>query len=523
MTGSHKPEGPSNGSSPDQTTGKKPRLLVFVVAYNAEKTIGWVLQRIPHDQMAAYDVEALIIDDASHDDTFYAAEREKAENSLPFPVHILRNPVNQGYGGNQKLGFQYAIDQGFDIVALVHGDGQYAPERLPELAEPLRRQEADAVFGSRMLDKGAALKGGMPMYKFIGNKILTTYQNWALRSNLSEFHSGYRLYSVAALKGIPFHLNSQVFHFDTQIIIQLIFARKKILELPIPTYYGDEICHVDGLRYAWDVFVATLKARCQEYGIFYDRAYDCVPQSSSELYEGKLDFESPHSAAEKLVSDAEKILDLGGGNGVMAGRLSQKGCTVTIVDLDKPVDAPKGTRFVKRDLNAPFPKDLFKSVDCVLMLDVIEHLADPEAFVDRLREDPSLSSTTRLIASTGNVAFVLTRLSLTAGMFNYGKRGILDRTHTRLFTIATFRRLMLQAGFEVDATTPLPAPFPLAFGDGILGRFLVAVNRIGLRLLPGLFAYQVLIEFRKRPTLGELLDDAHAHSDEKRKQAMDAA
>src|SRR5262249_7816313 len=152
-----------------------------------------------------------------------------------------------------KIGFHYAIRQGFDIVALVHGDGQYAPERLPDLLGPLVSGDADAVFGSRMMSGSNALKGGMPLYKYVGNKILTSIQNRLLHSNLSEFHSGYRLYSVAALRRIPFDRNTNDFHFDTEIIIQFFRAGLRIQELPIPTYYGDEICHVNGMRYAGQV------------------------------------------------------------------------------------------------------------------------------------------------------------------------------------------------------------------------------------------------------------------------------
>jgi glycosyltransferase involved in cell wall biosynthesis len=112
------------------------------------------------------------------------------------------NPINQGYGGNQKIGYHYAIENDFDFVALLHGDGQYAPEVLQALVEPLRRGEADAVFGSRMLVPRDALRGGMPLYKYIGNRVLTRLQNSLLGTELSEFHSGYRVYAVSALKGI---------------------------------------------------------------------------------------------------------------------------------------------------------------------------------------------------------------------------------------------------------------------------------------------------------------------------------
>jgi glycosyltransferase involved in cell wall biosynthesis len=218
------------------TNQKKPRVLVFIVAYNAERTIESVLSRIPASLSEDYEVEILAIDDASRDRTFEIGHQVKAAGSLSLPLRVLFNPINQGYGGNQKIGYHYAIKNDFDFVALVHGDGQYAPEALPELLKPLSQGVADAVFGSRMLSRGAALKGGMPLYKFVGNKILTWCQNRLLRTHFSEFHSGYRVYSVAALKRVPFDRNTNNFHFDTEIIIQLLIAGMRVRELPIPTY-----------------------------------------------------------------------------------------------------------------------------------------------------------------------------------------------------------------------------------------------------------------------------------------------
>src|SRR5215470_913668 len=241
----------------------RPRLLILIVAYNAEKSIASVLARVPHQLAEHYEVEVLVLDDSSQDLTFEASRDAGRRGSTPFRLHVLFNPVNQGYGGNQKIGYQFAIEHGFDFVALVHGDGQYAPECLPDLVRPLRDGEADAVFGSRMLERGAAWRGGMPLYKFVGNRILTWFENRLLGASLSEFHSGYRIYSVAALKQIPFALNTNDFHFDTEIIVQFLIAGLRIKELPIPTYYGDEICHVNGLKYAADVMRAVLIARCQ--------------------------------------------------------------------------------------------------------------------------------------------------------------------------------------------------------------------------------------------------------------------
>ena len=293
------------------------KLLVFIVAYNAEKTIEKVLRRIPASLLEEHDTEVLIIDDASHDCTWETANDFRESADFPFKLTVLINPVNQGYGGNQKLGFLYAIQNGFDAVALVHGDGQYAPEALPMLVRPIAEGEADAVFGSRMMTLFGSLKGGMPLYKYIGNRILTGFQNMVLRQRLSEYHSGYRIYSTAALAKIPFQLNANVFHFDTEIIIQLVFAGLRIKELSIPTCYGGEICYVNGLNYAWDVVVATIVARLQSLCLLYRARFDVVNGEPCAHYESKLDFDSPHSRAVNLVKNGSTVVDIGCASGYL--------------------------------------------------------------------------------------------------------------------------------------------------------------------------------------------------------------
>ncbi|NTW43954.1 MAG: glycosyltransferase family 2 protein, partial [Anaerolineaceae bacterium] len=194
---------------------QKPKILIFIVAYNAEKTIKDVLKRIPSELLVDYETEVLIIDDKSCDDTVLHCLSAINSGEVKFKTHVLVNPENQGYGGNQKIGYQFAIERDFDCVALLHGDGQYDPGCLHDLIPPVIKGEAEAVFGSRMITPFGALKGGMPVYKYAGNKILTLFQNIMLKTSLSEFHSGYRVYSVKVLKQIPFHLNTTDYHFDT--------------------------------------------------------------------------------------------------------------------------------------------------------------------------------------------------------------------------------------------------------------------------------------------------------------------
>ncbi len=225
------------------------KILIFIPAYNAAKTLPLLLDRIPNNLKHKVK-EIIIVDDASPDNTYLIGAEYKEKSGLK-NLKIIRHEKNKGYGGNQKFAYKYAIDKGFDIVVMLHGDAQYAPEKIPYLLEPLEKDEADMVFGSRMSDK--PLEGGMPIWKFLGNKFLTYIENKVLDLNLSEYHSGFRLYSCYALKKIPFELCSDSFHFDTDILIQFKIKNLRITERPIPTYYGEEKCHVDVVDYGLNI------------------------------------------------------------------------------------------------------------------------------------------------------------------------------------------------------------------------------------------------------------------------------
>jgi glycosyltransferase involved in cell wall biosynthesis len=493
--------------------GAKPRLLVFVIAYHAEGTLKRVLERIPAVIFDDLDCEILVVDDASVDRTFeIGCEYRDAHPGIAMTV--LRNEYNQGYGGNQKVGYSYAIAQQFDYVAMVHGDGQYAPEELPRLVQPLLAGQADAVFGSRMLRRFDALKGGMPLYKFVGNKVLTTAQNALLGSKLSEFHSGYRLYSVAALRQLPFTLNSNDFHFDTEIIIQLLNARMRIDELPIPTYYGDEICRVNGMKYAGDVMRATISNSLHRVGLLYQRRFDTSPQDNSH-YDLKLGYASSHTFALDAVPEGAAVLDIGAGPGGLARELVKKGCQVTVVDQFPPSEpTPGNISVIEQDLDQPPAFE--PEADYLLLLDVIEHLKSPERFLEELRKKLDYRPR-ELVLTTPNIAFVVQRLMLLLGQFNYGKSGILDRTHTRLFTFRSIEQLLLDAGFRVEEVRGVPAPFPKVLGDGVLGRLAVNCNLALIRLSKTLFSYQIFVRAKTTPDVEFIL--AHSRGAEQRAQA----
>lgn len=470
------------------------RLLIFIVAYNAERHIEKVLSRIPGKDLDKYDYEILIIDDQSGDATFERA-LDYQKQHLNLNLTVLYNPQNQGYGGNQKLGYHYAQLHGFDIVLLLHGDGQYAPEEFDRLVTPIAEGRADAVFGSRMLNKKDALKGKMPYYKFIGNIILTRLQNKILGTDLSEFHSGYRAYSVKALGQLPVERNSNDFHFDTQIIIQLVMAKMKILEVPIPTHYGDEICYVNGTKYAYNIIKASIHSRLQQWGIFYKREYDLDQLTTP--YRFKSGYLSSHSRVVEKIPAGTKVLEIGIASGLLSDALIQKGCTVTSVPVRNPDPQALPDKEILHSLHTD-------DYGAILLMDLLETLDQPEKLLDELRDRIRLTDPDIYI-TVANIGFFITRFQLLFGGFNYGKRGILDLNHKRLFTKKSIKRLCEQSGMKVIGMEGVPAPYPEAFGLNPWSKALVRVNAFLIRLSKGLFAYEYLVQVKAKPVVKHLI------------------
>ncbi len=212
------------------------KIVIFIPAYNAGATVPLVIDRIPKEIKDKVK-EIFVIDNASQDNTYLTVIGYRQQKGLS-NLKVIRNETNKGYGGSQKIAYRYAINKGYDIVVMLHGDAQYAPEKIPLLLEPMESNRADLVFGSRM--RGSPVRGGMPLWRYLGNKTLTIIENSILGTNLSEFHSGFRVYNCHALKKVPFELCSDDYHFDTDILIQFVIKKLKIVERPIPTHYGKE-------------------------------------------------------------------------------------------------------------------------------------------------------------------------------------------------------------------------------------------------------------------------------------------
>ena len=473
------------------------RIGILVVAYNAAGTLAEVLDRIPASFRPRIEV-VLVGDDHSQDSTHLVAVGYQ-QTVADLNLVVERHERNLGYGGNQKWGYQWAIDHGLDVVVLLHGDGQYAPEMLPDMVAPLLRGEADAVFGSRMLERGAARRGGMPLYKYVGNRILTRVENLAAGAQLSEWHSGYRAYSVAALAEIPFERNSDGFDFDTEVILQLLEAGRRIVEIPIPTYYGDEICHVNGLAYARDVTADVLRYRAHKMGFGTGEL-----AFATSGYEAKSESDSSHQQLLDWVRlrRGGEVLDLGCGDGWMGARLEELGHRVTGVDLEAAEGVKERvSRFVQADLDRGLPDEVGGPFDLVIAADVLEHVRHPEQLLGQVRA--LLAPGGSVLVSVPNFGHWYPRLRVLAGRFDYDRRGILDRDHVRFFTRCSLERLLTSSGFRIERRGTTGLPFEVADRGRLPGtragrarRALAWLDRVLRGVRPQLFAYQVLYELR---------------------------
>lgn len=468
-----------------------PRIGILIVAYNAASTLAGVLDRIPQSFRSRI-AEVIVSDDSSADATYLVGLGYK-QVAPDLPLTVIRNEVNRGYGGNQKVGYRLAIEHELDIIVLLHGDGQYAPEALPDIVAPLESGEYDAVLGSRMMTPGAARRGGMPLYKWVGNRILTTMQNAMLGMDLTEFHSGYRAYSVRALQELDFDQNSDGFDFDTEIIIQLHDRRMRIKEVPIPTYYGDEICYVDGVRYARDVMADVLRYRMSLAG-------PSVPLHAQEDDRKEYTLKhSPQSSHGRILrwlrgKRSLRILDLGCSSGLLSEEMEKLGHEVTGVDL-KPFgdESRRMHRFIAANLDEGIPLEVGGGYDAVIAADVLEHVRRPDLILTQISE--VLAPGGLALVSIPNFVHWYPRIRVALGRFDYDDQGILDRGHVRFFTRRSFENLARGAGLRIHRVEPVGVPIErLVHNRPRWSGLVEKVDRMAAGMMPNLFAYQLLFE-----------------------------
>lgn len=240
------------------------KLVIVLPAYNAALTLGKTYSEIPFDIVD----EVVLVDDASKDATIEVARALGIR-------HVISHEKNKGYGGNQKTCYDKALELGADIVIMLHPDYQYTPKLIPAMAHIIANDLYPVVLGSRILGKGA-LKGGMPMYKYIFNRFLTFSQNVLVNQKLSEYHTGYRAFSREVLENINYHANSDDFVFDNQMLSQIIYFDYDIAEVTCPTKYFPEASSIN--------FSRSMKYGMGVLGVSFTHFFNKLGLGKSEIY-----------------------------------------------------------------------------------------------------------------------------------------------------------------------------------------------------------------------------------------------
>ena len=490
-----------------QKQDRNVKIGFLIVAYNAEAQIERTLARLPADVWAEVST-VVVLDDCSTDDTVAKAMALRGQ----YPkLQVIRNRVSRRYGGSQKIGYQHAIDQDFDVLVLLHADGQYAPEIIRSLYQPILDGHADVVLGSRMIPPRNALQGGMPWYKYHGNRILTWMQNRMTGLRLSEFHTGYRAYRVDFLRAVLFWENSDEWHFDTEILLQADAAKARILEVPIPTYYGKEIQRVNGVGYAANCLLTSMEFLLARLGLLYIRKFD-VNLAGRKYFSKLTDPYSSHTiiagALQKSGLAGRRILELGVGDATLTEVMCRGGGEVTCVEMDPQF----------ADLARPFAREVIianaeglnyrleqeAKYDIIVAADILEHLADPETILSRLKT--GLRRGGLLVVSLPNVANLYVRLNLLLGRFPYHTKGLLDQTHLRFYTLTTMHKLLVKTGWVVErvevTSIPIAVVFPFLRMKGFC--WLLRLLHMATSLFRGLLAYQGVL-FCRNPNDSDLL------------------
>jgi glycosyltransferase involved in cell wall biosynthesis len=243
---------------------KNKKIVVVLPAYNASKTLEKTYSEIDFNIVD----EVILVDDCSKDDTIEVARQIGIH-------HIIKHEKNKGYGGNQKTCYNKALELGADIVIMVHPDYQYTPLLIPSMSYLIANGLYHVVLGSRILGKGA-LKGGMPWYKYVANRLLTFTQNVLMNAKLSEYHTGYRAFSKEVLQSVNYNINSDNFIFDNQMLAQIWYAGYEIAEITCPTKYFKEASSINiknSSIYGIGVLKTSLQFRLQKWGIFRFRIF----------------------------------------------------------------------------------------------------------------------------------------------------------------------------------------------------------------------------------------------------------
>ena len=480
------PQGGAAGA-PDAALPPPLRIALFVFDWHDAAGLQKTLARIPESVDAR--VEELVLAPYEAEDPV-ATDPEALLPGRALPVRVHRLPRDAGWGAARKAALEYALLRGFDAVITMAGDGRHPPEHLPALLDALARNPDAVVLVARRVGEGERRDRWSHL---IAHVLATGLQNRLLGLRLVDYHSSFRAYPAEFLRRVPFLLNDDGRPFDMQTLIQARALGAPVVEVHVPPSWREYPSSPKGLRSVLRYTASALDYRLHQLHVTKAGHY-LVDHGAH--YTLKTSRTGSHMQIVEAIPEGADVLDLGCSQGLLAGPLRAKGVRLTGVDVG-PAEgvAAELERYFQRDLEEPLELPTGRAFDWVVCSDVIEHLRNRTELLRSVRR--YLKPDGRLLISTPNVALWFYRLSLLAGRFEYGPRGVLDETHVHLYTRATFKRAVEKAGFRVVRERVTALPFEVVFestGRSRLMRWVARGYHALARLWPEMFAYQILLE-----------------------------
>jgi len=469
------------GAAPAASSAKRGTALC-IFDCDSPEALAQLLSELPASVDPLLD-EILVVHEKA---TGWSAEAEQqVAQASRSAIMFHRNPRDYDYGDARKAAFEYVVAQGFDRVACLRAEGRHPTQALAELLTASEEHPGDLLIAARPSSVGVAAGRDRRMGTNLHERIL--------KLGMTDYQSSLRVYPVSALRVLPFQLNADDRTFETEMLIQCRGLGVDFQEIAVGQQWNewdDPGERKKGIRKS---VVAALGYRFHQlhftrrgqYLIDHDIRYTLKYSSTGS-----------HMQIVNAIRENTRVLDLGCSQGLLARPLAEKRVRVTGVDMQpEGVMATELSEYFQRDLEDPCELPLGRVFDYVVVADVIEHVKNRTQLIRSARR--YLKEGGRLIISTGNIALWFYRLSLLAGRFEYGPRGVLDRTHVHLYTRDTFRREVERAGFHVLEERCTSLPFEVVFqstGRSVWVQRLTQVYHWVARMWPEMFAYQFILE-----------------------------
>jgi len=411
----------------------------------------------------------------------------------------IRLPRQRGEGDTQKAAFRIALEHGLDVIVVLRGTGAPVAGVLDKLIAPLDRGECEAVIGQRAPAAAGPAGGAVCTGRRTGSSVLGRLDRM-LATQLSDLHSGWRAYDVSALASIPFHGNAPDGHFDLQVMLQLMGANKRVLEVPLPPLRDEPLSTADATRRFWDTSMDVLRVRLSRLGYLSGHLGGVGSEYGLKHAEN-----SSHSIVLRWIGEmpAGRVLDLGCSSGLLSERVRALGHRVTGVDVSPlPGVTDRVDRFLIADLDRDLPPEVGEEApfDLVIAADVLEHVRDPARLLRQIAGVLVPGGT--LIASVPNFGHWYPRIRTAVGLFDYDQRGILDRDHVRFFSRRSLLDLLRRSDFLVTRVEATGLPLEvISSRDDALRRGMRRADSAAVGAWPTLFGYQFVVRCETPATI----------------------